>query len=585
MIWYLCFGVSLAILAATAAAAVNAARSYRSGRALTPFSILFVGVAAAVFVGLVPVIAAMVEGEPAGILKLALFDALQTFQIFTVNVGGDFILENIDRSATAISAAYSTYMSCMLFAAPLLTFGFVISLFRSALSDLRYRLRRRGDVYAFSELNERSLMLARSIREGHENAVLVFADAERDGGQSELTEQAKELHAILLYKDLLSAQLQKHSRSAALNLFAIRAQESENLLQALKLLEKYREREHTNLYVFSAGAEGELLLSDAPKGKVRLRRVNETRSLIYQFLYDEGERLFETAAASPDGSKSIRAVIVGLDNAGQEMLRALTWYCQMDGYTLELHAFDADPRAADRFAAQCPELLSGSDAYPITIHAGADLSAKSFADCFMALPASTFVFVSLGSDTENIRQAAYLRMLCERAGAKPILKTIVSDAAETEALSGVRNYRGQPYGIEAMGDAESLFSEKVLIGSELERLALERHCKWGQEEEFWQYEYNYRSSMASAIHRKARIACGIPGADKTEAELTEAERDGIERLEHRRWNAYMRAEGYVYSGSPDKSSRNDLAKMHHNLVPFDTLSAEDQRKDSRVGSR
>jgi hypothetical protein len=91
--------------------------------------------------------------------------------------------------------------------------------------------------------------------------------------------------------------------------------------------------------------------------------------------------------------------------------------------------------------------------------------------------------------------------------------------------------------------------------------------------------------MASAIHRKARIACGIPGADKTEAELTEAERDGIERLEHRRWNAYMRAEGYVYSGSPDKSSRNDLAKMHHNLVPFDTLSAEDQRKDSRVGSR
>ncbi len=45
----------------------------------------------------------------------------------------------------------------------------------------------------------------------------------------------------------------------------------------------------------------------------------------------------------------------------------------------------------------------------------------------------------------------------------------------------------------------------------------------------------------------------------------------------------MRAEGYVYSGSPDKTSRDDLAKMHHNLIPFDELSEEDKRKDSIVG--
>ena len=46
----------------------------------------------------------------------------------------------------------------------------------------------------------------------------------------------------------------------------------------------------------------------------------------------------------------------------------------------------------------------------------------------------------------------------------------------------------------------------------------------------------------------------------------------------------MRSEGYVYSGNPDKSSRNDLGKMHHNLVDFETLSDEDKRKDSRVGT-
>ena len=45
----------------------------------------------------------------------------------------------------------------------------------------------------------------------------------------------------------------------------------------------------------------------------------------------------------------------------------------------------------------------------------------------------------------------------------------------------------------------------------------------------------------------------------------------------------MRAEGYVYSGSPDKTSRDDLAKLHHILIPFDELSEDDKRKDSIVG--
>ena len=68
-------------------------------------------------------------------------------------------------------------------------------------------------------------------------------------------------------------------------------------------------------------------------------------------------------------------------------------------------------------------------------------------------------------------------------------------------------------------------------------------------------------------------------AHEETVELLAAHRDGIEVLEHRRWNAYMRSEGYVYSGSPDRATRNDLGKMHHDLIPFDLLSEEDKRKD------
>lgn len=131
---------------------------------------------------------------------------------------------------------------------------------------------------------------------------------------------------------------------------------------------------------------------------------------------------------------------------------------------------------------------------------------------------------------------------------------------------------------------ESSYTEDVVIDSEHEEDALKRHMKWGKEEKFWTYEYNYRFSIASTIHMKARVECGIHGATKKEEELTDEERNIIEVLEHRRWNAYMRSEGYVFSGSKEKSSRNDLAKMHHDLVDFSFLTEEEKRKDSKVGT-
>lgn len=47
----------------------------------------------------------------------------------------------------------------------------------------------------------------------------------------------------------------------------------------------------------------------------------------------------------------------------------------------------------------------------------------------------------------------------------------------------------------------------------------------------------------------------------------------------------MRSEGYVYSGTPDKASRNDLAKMHHDLVDFSLLPEEEKDKDRRVATK
>ncbi len=571
---------------------------YTHRRLLTPLYCLFIGCFAAVFVLMLPVIdlsdmsasmGAWLRGGARLILALH-----NTLQVFTIDVGAQDLLAAIQAQLPGFSI-YFLMMSVLMIVCPVLTLSFILSLVKNLSAYIRLCCSFGKDWYVFSELNEKSIALAQDIRKNHSNAAVVFTDV--FGGEEEasyeLIEKAKEISAICFKRDIVTINFRPHSKNAQTILFTIGENETENVDQALKLIEMYKARVNVRIFVFSTRVDGEILLTKAEKGNVKVRRVNEVRSLVNRQLYHSGNKLFENAKEIGGGQKKISAVILGLGQHGTEMLKALTWYCQMDGYQIEIDAFDLDALAQDRFAALAPELMSEDyngvivpeeAEYTIRIHAGVDVNTKSFADCLSGLRDTTYTFISLGSDEANIRTAVNMRMLFERMKIHPTIQAIVCNPDAKAALTGITNYRGQAYDIDFIGDTADSYSEDVILNSALEADALRRHLKWGEEKEFWQYEYNYNSSVASAIHARARIAQGIPGAEKKEEDLTDTEKTTIQKLEHRRWNAYMRAEGYVYSGSPDKKSRNDLAKMHHDLVDFSSLSEEEKRKDTRVGN-
>ena len=596
MNWYICIAVSLVTLISAIVLAILVSKGkYKRGRVITPFNLIFGGVFISGFACLLPVYNGMLAGTSGRILKTISFSLHNTFQIFTIDAERDIILEKVNCPQAWVFSVYSAYLSVAYIVAPILTFGFLMSFFKNASALARYVLHYYSDVYIFSELNEKSLSLGADIRNNHKRALIVFTDVfENNDEQSyELIERSREIHALCFKKDILAVNFKLHSVKSQTVFFVIGGDETENIAQALKLTKMYNQRDNTRLFVFTSRIDGEMLLAKADKGKVKLRRVNEARSLITRLLYEQGTGLFESAKPLPDGDKKISALIVGLGAHGTEMLKALAWYCQMDGYHLVIDAFDIDEKAEEKISALAPELMSDKyngvcipeeAEYTIRIHSGFDVASKSFADEISKLVDTTYVFVSLGTDSLNIRTAADLRMHFERMKIKPVIKAVVCNADECAALKGITNYRGQAYDIDFIGDTKDSYSERVIMNSELEAYALRHHLRWGKEEEFWEYEYNYNSSIASSIHIKARIACGIPGAEKKENELTDAERKTVETLEHRRWNAYMRSEGYIYSGSPDKSSRNDLGKMHNDLVDYSKLSEEEKRKDSRVGT-
>ncbi len=602
MEWTISFIIASALLAAGIVGAFVLGSRLMRTRLLKPLNLLIAGVALSSFVLVLPVYNAELETYGCGPFEAFLNSMVKVFRLFGGHNELTTVITVSSGAAEWVADGYRVLFSVLMVLAPALTFGLALSFVKNLSAYRHYITHYRSDAYIFSELNERSLELARSLH-GNDphHRVFIFTDVieKKEEKSLELIERAKELGAVCFKKDIVTVKFSFHSKKSKLCFFAIGADESENVSQSLKLIEKMRTRDNTDLYVFSIGIEAEMLLSgifggqeaDAAKTKIKVRRVNEVQSLVLRTLYESGyEKIFASALGNgAEKEKEINALVLGMGRHGSEMTKALSWFCQMDGYRVSIDSFDIDKSAEDKFVSLCPELMdekhngnfegTGEAKYRITVHPGTDVFDASFDRKLESLPAISYVFISLGSDERNLSAAVKLRTLFERRGCHPVIQAVISVPEKKEALYGVCNFKGQEYDVDFIGDIRESYSEQVILDSDVERLALERHMKWGEEEQFWRYSYNYKSSVASAVHSKMKRACGIPGADKAPEERTETELWALRRLEHRRWNAYMRSEGYVYGGTVEPSGRNDLAKKHNCLVDFDLLPLKEQEKD------
>ncbi len=590
--WGGCFILSMTVLALSAAGAFMLSKSGTEHRILTPFRLFAAGLFLSVFFCMLPVVRHTQIGaaDTLPALKLIGVSFYSAVQVFSFDADSEMIFDGIRQLGAYSSAgagrlmtAYSVFFSLMHIVAPFMTFTLILSFFRGISAWLRYFFSLPRDTYYFSALNEEAVTLAEDLHKNHPEARLVFAGAGKpeEAGRQKLMSRAGRLKAYCLGGELPAFHFKPHRRKDQVLLFMIGENEEENVSGAAALIRRFKNRDNTSLYVFADSPSGRLLLAREDPGRLKLRRIGVVREFLDRRLYEKGVRLYETACEEEDGRRRISVLIAGLGAYGTELLKALSWFCQMDGYTLSIDAFDADPCAADRLAAQVPELLAeecqglhraGTADYDIRVHAGCAPGTKGFADAVAGLGPITFAFADLGSDEANIEGALTLRTLFERLGMKPILQTIVEDGEKEKALAGAVNFRGQAYGIGTVGSLPSRYCEADILHSELEEKALEVHRRYGgSEESFWRYEYNYRSSAASAIHAHLRQQLG-----------REQGEEEIARQEHARWMAYVRSEGYVYSGSSDPASRNDLGRLHPDLVPYEALSGQEKEKDKRT---
>ena len=532
------------------------------------------------------------------VLKAILLSAQNVLQLFTLNGGFDNVRDFFadgERVNATLSTVYTIYTSFIVLGAPMLTAGFVLSFFRDASSMLRYALRPGKEIYIYSELNERSIALAKDTLEGSKRGrIVVFTDVfeKNEEEDFELVLRAKRLGALCVKKDITEIGLRYSRRNNLRKLYLIGENEDENIRQALKLINRHRGTKYDTpqmqFFVFSNNIESEALLNSVDNGNMKVRRINENRNLALQEL--RTHPIFKKG-----GKKKINIVIVGLGGYGLELLKAICWCGQMPGYTVEVHVFDRE-NAEEKLKVHAPDFLKHNDSkregeaqYHIKFHSGTDVRSACFSEEISEIRDITGVYVALGDDEMNIETAMRVRMALGRVYSAydtdlPPIYAIVYSASKTDTVAqsnGLKNMNDEGYGITFIGALKDRYSLENIEQTDLEKSALELHLHWANSEQereeaigkFNHFEYYRRSSMAQAVYREQRERLGLVRMDETTAE-GKRNNDILRNYEHRRWNTYMRSEGYILSENKDH-----IAKTHSLLIPFDELPEEEQLKD------
>ena len=630
---------------------------------ISPFHWMVLGVFLSITVLFIPIYLNDLDPSSAWAtyIKTPFLAAQNALQLFVLNAGFDNVRSTINSLigiSQTLADIYTVYVTFYFVIAPLLTGAVALSLVKGLYENWRYfRKIRVKEIHVFSELNENSLALATDIL-ARAKRTIVFANvtSKMQEENADLVSAAGKLGAICLQKDIDDVSLKSPDKPISRKLYLISQNENENISKALQLIERCHKNynfDTTHVYVFANSDESSILIDSvisklAKKevdGKevevpfnIKVRRVNEKRNLIWNALCqseseldltydDEGEAQNANNETVPaifsrarqDGEKKvIDVLIVGLGQYGTELLKTVCWYCQMPGYTLNVHVFDGLANCQEKIRSIAPDLVAlngkpdeppvkGEAHYVINFCNDAiDVREASFADKIASIANNvTMAFVTLGDDQMNIDTAIKLRRIfgkalagCQGYKVPPIL-TVVYDSEKAERLNRGKllknDSRDGDYNIRFIGDLNTSYSLRNVEQAELENSGLACHMHWAavnqmivdgdadadyedmllkdwrnMEKTYNTYEYSRRSSMAQIMHLKAREQLRL-----------NCNRETLMENEHKRWNAYMRADGYTRSPEVNgkRLAKDTVAKIHPDLVAFDQLKPQTQEKD------
>jgi len=514
---------------------------------------------------------------------------------------------------------YYALLYASFIAAPLFTTGFLVSVFGNMMDNLRFMFVRKDTICVFSELNDGSVCLAESIYKKDSKKKILFLnyDLKASDKDTNIIKRIRNIKGIILNKNELDVMLFTNN----IEFYEVYKNTDKNADNTILLVEKYKEVienskrrseasnnkkpvKKVNITSFTKGVTIETLLDSTEKGDVRVDLIDEVKYGCYSLL--DKKPLFENIR---NGKMSV--LLVGCGDTGYEMLKAVYWCGQLSGCELEINVIDTRGSwIKDQFILECPGInleeenirFIQADARTAAFREALDVYCKK----------TTYAIVAMTSDVQNISTSMYLRtyflQLRETGFSNlPVICLRVRDSGRLRQVQKLVNNRNEEFNFHPFGSLDDTYSVDVLIGKQLEKMALNTHLTYygvlGKDAEaddyknavtkYYSSEYNQRSSLASALHIKYKMFCaGVPGICGNDITAEQADmyenliqdetmKEKMSILEHDRWMAFFKTEGYqkadikdvkVYYNALKKPSHvHHLAKLHPTMVPWDEL--------------
>ncbi len=469
-------------------------------------------------------------------------------------------------------------------------------------------------IFVFSELNERSLQLVKSLEKI--KCDIVFSNSDNDS----LNNESDSMHRFIFREESISDLNIKSKRRKNIHFFCISENEDESLSYALQLMEKFSklddsEQEHIHIYQFSRYQDFSVFIDSAEKGMLDVQCINEYEMLIYHLL--DKYPLFKFAKSD------IHVLLHGLSYINTVALKAIAWCGQLSGFSMRISVVGVNiSDQINELKLNVPGLFT--DRYRINFYDCKN--EKEIIDTISEKCADTnYIIVSDDSDNNTMNCGITLRRLFYRLSKNydycPPIFCYIKESSKYNIVKNLATAESNPkrkmsYDLIPFGSLSEVYSYEKLVDSDLEKLAKNVHLAYEEifsdgaidvKEAIKRYnifEVNKRSNRANALHIRYKL--NLLGLDYSEKEdqcsvemsnyYTE---DCLEKLsisEHARWMAFLETEGwipstkedvYLYRKSGISKGRHNcpILKMHPYICEYEKLkglSMDLEGKDTTV---
>ena len=494
------------------------------------------------------------------------------YAIKCAGMGEDLdILSKIDIS-NSFGLMYFTLINFLFIIMPLMTVGFITTFIENIIIRLNMLLSKKNQLHIFSEVNEKTLLIAKQLQ-NKKNTKIIFTNV--------LDKSKIKIKSILTKDKITNLNLEKNTNN--ITFYILNEDEENNLNITLELIDKYKNRNKTKIYILNNSSNTSTILDSTNKGKVSVELINEKERAIFNLLNNKS--LFTNTI-----NNTISILIVGCGNLGKEFLKNITWCGMIDGYSLKTLVIDTKAdQIKENIEIEAPELLNN---YDITF-INADIKSRLSLDAIKKRNDINYILVSMDNDDKNLETSILLRRLFLREfNREPLINLWISNKYKQEQITSIVNEKKNSYNLNAFGSIEELYYDNNIVNSNLEKLAIKIHLSYNPNdtnlEQYNLLEYNKRSSRATALHIKYKLFSILK--DKYTSDMKENQKifnelynskieDILTKNEHDRWNAYMRSIGYITSSIEDVKKYytttnnyiNYLARKHPAIVEFSKL--------------